>query len=62
MNIPRTATPIPRPLSRTAWKGTIQNDNLRGVRTGKGPVEGSYMKEKYGKGRRKLAGEKCPVK
>ena len=52
----------PSALSRRAWKGTIQTDNPQGVRTGKGPAEGSYMKEKYGKGRRQLAGEKCPAK
>ena len=32
----------------------------RGKRDGTGPVKGSYQQQKYGKGRRRAAGEKCP--
>jgi len=35
---------------------------MRGKRDGTGPVKGSYMDKKYGKGRRQMAGEKCPKK
>ena len=34
----------------------------RGVRDGSGPYKGSYQDQKSGKGRRQMAGEKCPVK
>lgn len=31
-----------------------------GKRDGTGPAKGSYMRVKFGKGRRQKAGQKCP--
>ena len=36
--------------------------NRRGVRDGTGPKSGSYQRKKYGVGRRRKAGVKCPKK
>jgi len=36
--------------------------NRRGVRDGTGPRQGSYMRKRFGKGRRRLAGQRCPVR
>jgi hypothetical protein len=35
---------------------------MRGNRDGTGPKKGSYQDKMGGKGRRQMAGEKCPVK
>lgn len=42
-------------------KNIVEGYNERGKRDGTGPFKGSYMRKKFGKGRRKLAGEKCPA-
>lgn len=34
----------------------------RGVRTGTGPHKDSYQARKFGKGKRQMAGQKCPKK
>jgi len=35
--------------------------STRGQRDGSGPYEGSYQRRTYGTGRRRQAGEECPV-
>jgi len=39
----------------------IEDGNIPGVRTGAGPVAGSYMRQVFGMGRRQMAGEECPI-
>ena len=38
-----------------------ESRNVPGKRDGTGPYKGSYMRRKFGKGRRRMLGQSCPV-